>query len=165
MSTTKNTRAPQRSRRHEPNSATPACRTAWCRRARRRRTAASASLALRRPATRAPVGCPLSPALYLPTTRDRMGVGGVGGEGGQPADGDAAGVGVVVKPACHHEALGFAQSAGEGGVCGVGCPVGAWDVSACAGDSGAVYGDGVGLVWGAVGEGLLACVWVRVVWC
>jgi hypothetical protein len=34
--------------------------------------------------------------------------------------------------------------------------VGAWDVFACAGDSGAVEGDAVGVVWGAVGEGVSA---------
>jgi hypothetical protein len=79
-------------------------------------------------------------------------------------DGDAAGVGVVVEPAEPHEALGWAQSAGEGGVGGVGCPVGAGDVSACAGDGGAIYGDAVGVVWGAVGEGLLAEVFQGAGW-
>jgi hypothetical protein len=39
---------------------------------------------------------------------------------------------------------------------GIECPVGAWDVFACAGDSGAVEGDAVGVVWGAVGEGVSA---------
>ena len=38
---------------------------------------------------------------------------------------------------------------------GVGCPVDAWNVGACEGDGGAVDGEGVGLVWGAVEEGLL----------
>jgi hypothetical protein len=37
---------------------------------------------------------------------------------------------------------------------GVGCPVDAWNVGACEGDGGAVD-EGVGLVWGAVEEGLL----------
>ena len=36
----------------------------------------------------------------------------------------------------------------KGGVLGIECPVGAWDVFACAGDSGAVEGDAVGVVWG-----------------
>jgi hypothetical protein len=95
-----------------------------------------------------------NPALYFGAARGGVGVAGVWGEGGQPIDGHTAGVGVVVKPACHHEALGFAQSAGEGGVCGVGCPVGAWDVGACARDGGAIKGDGVGVVCGDGVEGM-----------
>jgi hypothetical protein len=83
-------------------------------------------------------------------------VGGVGGEGGQPADGPTASVGVVSKPACHHEALGLAQSARERGVGGVECPVSAWDGVACARDGGAVKGDTVGLVGGGGVEGVLA---------
>jgi len=79
---------------------------------------------------------------------------GIGGEGGQPIDGHTAGVGVVVKPACHHEALGFAQPTGERSVGGVGCPVGAWDGDACAGDGGAIKGDGVGVVCGDGVEGM-----------
>jgi hypothetical protein len=61
-----------------------------------------------------------------------------------------------VQPACHHKALGFAQSARERGVGGVGCPVGAWDGGACARDDGAVKGDAVGLVGRGGVEGVLA---------
>jgi len=84
-----------------------------------------------------------------------VGVAGAGGEGRQPVDGHAAGVGVVVQPACHHEALGFAQPACERGVGGVGMPEGAWDIGTRLGDTCAVYGDAVGMVWGAVLEGLV----------
>jgi hypothetical protein len=52
--------------------------------------------------------------------------------------------------------LGFAQSAGEGGACGVGCPVGAWDGVARARDGSAIKGDGVGVVCGDGVEGVLA---------
>jgi len=50
--------------------------------------------------------------------------------------------------------LGFAQPAGEGGVCGVGRPVGAWDAGTCARDGGAIKGDGVGVVCGNGVEGM-----------
>ena len=66
-----------------------------------------------------------------------------------------------VQPACHHKALGFAQSARERGVGGVGCPVGVGDLGACARDDGAVKGDAVGLVGRGVVEGVLAQVLER----
>jgi len=72
-----------------------------------------------------------------------------------------AGVGVVVQPACPREALGVAQSAGERGACGVGCPVGVWDGAARARDSCAVKGDAVGLVGRGGVEGVLAQVLER----
>jgi hypothetical protein len=99
---------------------------------------------------------PSPPPDYLRATRGGVSVGGVGGEGRQPADGPTASVGVVFKPACHHEALGLAQSARERGVGGVECPVSAWDGVACARDGGAIKGDTVGLVGGGGVEGVLA---------
>jgi len=63
---------------------------------------------------------------------------------------------MVVEPACPHEALGFAPSAGERGVGGVGGSVGVWDGGARARDGGAAKGDAVGLVWGDGVKGVLA---------
>jgi hypothetical protein len=42
----------------------------------------------------------------------------------------------------------------KGAFVGVGCPVGAWDVGACARDGGAIKGDGVGVVCGDGVEGM-----------
>jgi hypothetical protein len=136
-----------------PHAASPTAPTPWCRRARRPHTATTAPNALLHPAKRALGGCLLSSRLSPSDAKQgwHSAPWGRRWAGSEWAHSERWGRCPASRA---YKALRPAPSARERSIGGVGYPVDAWGILACAGDGRTVYRDAVGLVWGAVGEGV-----------